>query len=499
MTFRPLVFAASFALVFTACGSATTETETAPSAPSQYDTSFVVNTINWSACPESSSKQVECGTLEVPFDYEDPDIGSFVLSIKKRNATDPAKRIGSMMVNPGGPGFGGTSLADDAQYYFSEELLDYFDIIAWDPRGTGDTTPAVDCVATYDEYFGLDSPPDTPTEKQELIDASQAFNDMCSENSGSILPYISTMASAQDMNSMRLALGEEKISYFGFSYGSELGATWATMFPNTVRAAVLDGAVDPNASSIEEGLSQAKGFETQLSTFLKQCSQRTTCAFHNSGNAEAAFDTLVLDIDATPLVVSDKRTPVTQGVLYTAVAQAMYSDYYWPQLSEALADAQAGDGAGLLSLYDDYYQRKDDGTYGNELEAFLAISCLDDPGVTSIEEVDANIDTFVAAAPRLGANFAYGYSCALWPVEQSERITITGVGAGPIVVVGTTGDAATPLGSTRNMAKGLEQGILIVVEANQHTGYGTNECIVKAVDDYLIDLTVPKNEMICKD
>jgi hypothetical protein len=261
---------------------------------------------------------------------------------------------------------------------------------------------------------------------------------------------------------------------------------------------VLDGAVDPNASSIEEGLSQAKGFEAQLSTFLKQCSQRATCAFHNNGNAEAAFDTLVLDIDTTPLVVSDSRTPVTQGVLFTAVAQAMYSDYYWPQLSEALADAQAGDGSGLLSLYDDYYQRKDDGTYGNELEAFLAISCLDDPGVTSIEEVDANIDTFVAAAPRLGANFAYGYSCALWPVEQAERITITGAGAGPIVIIGTTGDAATPLSSTRNMAKGLEQGILIVVEANQHTGYGTNECIVKAVDDYLIDLTVPKNELICK-
>ena len=499
MTFRPLVFAASFALVLTACGSVATETETAPSALSQYDTSFVVNTINWSACPESSSKEVECGTLEVPFDYDDPDIGSFVLAIKKRNATNPSKRIGSMMVNPGGPGFGGTSLADDAQYYFSEELLDYFDIIAWDPRGTGDTTPAVDCVATYDEYFGLDSPPDTPDEKQELIDASQAFNDMCSENSGSILPYISTMASAHDMNSMRLALGEEKISYFGFSYGSELGATWATMFPNTVRAAVLDGAVDPNASSIEEGLSQAKGFEAQLSTFLKQCSQRITCAFHNNGNAEAAFDTLVLDIDTTPLVVSDKRTPVTQGVLFTAVAQAMYSDYYWPQLSEALDSAQQCDGKGLLQLYDDYYQRKDDGTYGNELEAFLAISCLDDPGVNSIEEVDAHIDTFVAAAPRLGANFAYGYSCALWPVAQAERITITGKGAGPIVVIGTTGDAATPLSSTRNMAKGLEQGILIVVEANQHTGYGTNECVVGAVDNYLINLSVPANETTCKD
>jgi pimeloyl-ACP methyl ester carboxylesterase len=434
----------------------------------------------------------------VPFDYADPEQGSFVLYIKKHNAANPADRIGSMMVNPGGPGFGGSSLADDAEYYFSQDLIDRFDIIAWDPRGTGESTPAVNCVDSFDEYFGLDSPPETPDEKQALIDASQAFNDKCAENSGTILPFISTKASAQDINSLRLALGEEKVSFFGFSYGSELGTTWATMFPETVRAIVVDGAVDPNASSIQEGMTQAKGFEGQLATFLKQCSERTTCEFHNDGDAEAAFDQLVLDIDAKPLEVSKDRTLVTQGVLFTAVAQAMYSDYYWPQLSEALNAAQGGDGKGILQLYDDYYQRKDDGTYGNELEAFLAISCLDDPGATSTEEVDSHIEDFIAAAPRLGGNFAYGYSCALWPVKQATKVNITGKGAGPIVVVGTTGDAATPLSSTRKMAQGLEQGILIVVDANQHTGYGANSCVVKAVDDYLIKLTVPANETTCK-
>jgi pimeloyl-ACP methyl ester carboxylesterase len=452
----------------------------------------------WTACDGSTNTEVECGNIEVPFDYADPEQGSFVLYVKKHNAANPADRIGSMMVNPGGPGFGGSSLADDAEYYFSQDLIDRFDIIAWDPRGTGESTPAVNCVDTFDEYFGLDSPPETPEEKQALIDASQAFNDKCAENSGTILPYISTKASAQDINSLRLALGEEKVSFFGFSYGSELGTTWATMFPETVRAIVVDGAVDPNASSIQEGMVQAKGFEGQLATFLKQCSERTTCEFHNNGDAEAAFDQLVLDIDAKPLEVSKDRTLVTQGVLFTAVAQAMYSDYYWPQLSEALSAAQGGDGQGILQLNDDYYQRKDDGTYGNELEAFLAISCLDDPGATSTEEVDSHIEDFIAAAPRLGGNFAYGYSCALWPVKQAAKVTITGKGAGPIVVVGTTGDAATPLSSTRKMAQGLEQGILIVVDANQHTGYGANSCVVKAVDDYLIKLTVPANETTCK-
>jgi pimeloyl-ACP methyl ester carboxylesterase len=498
MTFRPLAIAATLALTVAACGNSSSSSDTSVN-PLSTTTDFIVNPIEWKPCDGSTSTEVECGNIEVPFDYADPEQGSFVLFVKRHNAASPADRIGSMMVNPGGPGFGGSSLADDAQYYFSQDLIDRFDIIAWDPRGTGESTPAVNCVDTFDEYFGLDSPPETPEEKQALIDASQAFNDKCAENSGTILPYISTMASAQDINSLRLALGEEKVSFFGFSYGSELGTTWATMFPETVRAIVVDGAVDPNASSVQEGMNQAKGFEGQLATFLKQCSEKTTCAFHNGGKAEAAFDQLVLDIDVTPLEVSKDRTPVTQGVLFTAVAQAMYSDYYWPQLSEALSEAQSGDGKGILQLYDDYYQRKDDGTYGNELEAFLAISCLDDPGATSTEEVDSHIEDFIAAAPRLGGNFAYGYSCALWPVEQAAKVSITGKDAGPIVVVGTTGDAATPLESTRKMAQGLEQGILIVVDANQHTGYGANSCVVKAVDDYLIKLKVPANETTCTD
>ena len=482
------------------CGSSgTPDSASENSASSTSAAPFVPASFVWKACDDSASTtSVQCSTLEVPYDYDNPSAGTFSLYVKLRPATNPSLRIGSMMVNPGGPGFGGSALADDSSYYFSTDLTDHFDIIAWDPRGTGKSTPSVDCVDDYDQYFGIDSPPDTPEEKQALIDASQAFNDECMANSGEILPYISTQASATDMNSIRQALGEDKISYFGFSYGSELGATWATMFPQTVRAAVLDGAVDPRATSAEEGMAQAKGFDGQLATFLATCSKNKACEFYNGGKSEAAFDSLILELDAKPLVVSADRTPVTQGVAFTAVAQAMYSDYYWPQLEKALADAQQGDGAGLLKLYDDYYQRKDDGSYGNELEAFLAISCLDDPGATSIQEVDDAVQGFIAVAPRLGANFGYGYSCALWPVKPAVKVGVTGKGAGPIVVIGTTGDPATPLASTRKMAAALEQGILLIVEANQHTGYGTNDCVNTAVDSYLIDLTVPVSETTCK-
>jgi pimeloyl-ACP methyl ester carboxylesterase len=487
----------SLAVVLASCGGASTNGVPVPTTASEVP-AFNVQPVEWGECDDGSEVTlISCGTLEVPFDYEQPDKGSFVLYIKKREAS--GESIGPLLVNPGGPGFGGSSLANDAMYYFSKTLLDSFDIIAWDPRGTGLTTPSVDCVDDYDQYFGLDSPPDDENERQALIDAAQRFNDACAERSGTILPYISTVASARDMDSIRQALGVEKISYFGFSYGSELGATWATLFPDTVRAAVLDGAADPNATSIDQGLAQAKGFEQQLSTFLAKCSADESCPFHNNGNAEGAFDRLMLDIDAKPLVVSANRTPVTQGVAYTAVAQAMYSDYYWPDLEKALSDAQQGDGVGLLQLYDDYFQRQDDGTYGNELEAFLAISCLDGADRPTVEEVDATVDVFVKAAPRLGANFAYGYGCSLWPVEPVTPFSVNGAGAGPIVVIGTTGDAATPLESTRKMVAALEDGRLIVVEANQHTGYGANECVTTAVDQYLVRLTAPDQSITCGD
>ena len=416
----------------------------------------------------------------------------------RRPAETPDSRIGSLLVNPGGPGFGGTAVAEQAEWYFSTELLEQFDVVGWDPRGTGASTPAVDCTEDYDRYFGIDSPPNDEVAKQKMIDLTQEFVDLCVERNGEMLKYISTEASARDMDSIRKALNEDKISYFGFSYGSELGATWVTLFPDTVRAAVFDGASDPNANGFDQAISQLKGFEQQLTAFLADCAKRVSCKIYNNGKPAALFDQLAVDIDTKPIVVSSDRTPVTQGVFYTAVVQAMYSNTLWPQLETALADAAKGNGAQLLALYDDYFQRQPDGSYGNELEAFLAISCLDDPEGSTVADVDADVARFAAAAKRLGENFGYGYACALWPHRVAERVVVTGKGAGPIVVIGTTGDAATPLASTRKAAKNLEQGVLVIVEADRHTGYGLNSCVVQNVDAYLISLKAPKNETYCK-
>ncbi len=483
-----LLLAGILGICLAACSSASTATSTSSSLQVQDGSPK----ITWKICGK-----FECGTIVVPFDYDAPEIGTFSLRLMRRAADEPNQRIGSLLVNPGGPGFGGTMIAENAEYYLSQDLLSNFDIIGWDPRGTGDSTPAVDCIDEYDEYFAADNTPLNANDVEQILKLTEKFVDQCSARSGKILPYISTQATARDMNTIRTALGEKKISYFGFSYGSELGATWATMFPDTVRAAVLDGASDPNADSIQGALQQAAGFEKALDMFLKKCAANKKCIFYNNGNPGDALDKLIAGLDDKPLVVTADRASVNQSVAYTAIAEAMYSDARWPDLEQALYDAQKGNGKGLLSLNDQYFQRNSNGTYGNELEAFIAISCLDDPGPLTVAEIDETNDQFLAVAPRLGPSFIHSYTCMFWPTSQVTRVAITGAGAGPILVIGTTGDAATPIESTRAMAETLQEGIFIEAEADQHTGYGSSVCIVDPVDTYLITLEPPSKNLKC--
>ena len=487
-------------VMVSACSSGSSSSDSTPDTRAPVSTLYAPaegGTLKWKSCSGDSLDPLQCARLSVPFDYNNPSKGSFSLKLVKHPAKIRTKRVGSMLVNPGGPGFGGTDLPENAESYFSTTLIDTFDIIGWDPRGTGESTPAVDCVDNYDTYFTDDPTPETEAEHQVLIDVSKAFNAECEKRSGEILPYISTNATARDMDTIRAALGEEKITFFGFSYGSELGATWATMFPSTVRAAVLDGATDPTSNYMQGGLDQAKGFETEFTKFLAQCSANKKCPFYNNGDAEGAFDKLIKELDERPLVVSKSRASVNQAIAYTAVSQAMYSSTMWPELEVALRDAQQGNGAGLMSLFDSYYRRTPDGKYGNELEAFNAIMCLDDPGPKTVEETDSYIPKFLEVAPRLGISFTGGYTCVFWPAKKDQRIEITGKGAGPIMVVGTTGDAATPLASSQKMASTLEDGRLIVVSEDRHTGYGANDCVVSAVDKYLITTKVSFAEKAC--
>jgi pimeloyl-ACP methyl ester carboxylesterase len=442
---------------------------------------------------------VETGSLVVPIDYQNPDAGTFDLYVARHLAMKPDERIGSLLVNPGGPGFGGSDFAVYADQIYSQTLLDHFDIVGWDPRGTGLTTPAIDCVDDYDRYFAsIDITPDDDDERQQIIDLAQEFQDACAQENADIIEFVGTNNSARDMDSIRRALGEETISYFGFSYGSELGATWTTLFPDTVRAAVLDGAADPNADFVTSGLQQTAGFEQSLNTFLARCSANDECVFNNGGNAEGAFDALMQSLDDDPIPSEPDRPNVTRGVALNAVAQAMYTETLWSQLEQALADAQAGDGTGLLVLHDSYYQRRPDGSYDDSLEAFQTISCMDQSERPTVEEDDATAPRFTEVAPRFSPGTTGSYFCTFYPPAGDPRVDIAGASAVPILVVGTTGDPATPLSSTEAMAKALEQGVLLVVVADQHTGYGVNQCSYDVVDGYLVDLTVPESGTRCE-
>ncbi|HEX4981450.1 MAG TPA: alpha/beta hydrolase [Ilumatobacteraceae bacterium] len=450
---------------------------------------------------EEFDEGVDTATLDVPVDYADPDGPVFELFLARHRAAKPEERIGSLLVNPGGPGFGGSEFAIFAELVpYDEELLDHFDIVGWDPRGTGQSEPFVDCIDDYDRFFAEpDITPDTAQERAEAVDLAEEFADDCVANNADIIEHIGTNNSARDMDAIRRALGEETISFFGFSYGSELGATWATLFPDTVRAAVFDGASDPNADTTESSIQQLRGFESTLSTFLAECSADTDCAFHNDGDAEGAFDALMAELDEGPIPGLPDRPDVNRRVALTGVIQAMYSEVYWPALEESLADARAGDGSGLQALADSYFQRQPDGTYGNELEAFQAIGCADTSERLTVAQDDALSARYTAAAPRLAPEGSAGsYSCTFFPDALDPRIEITGAGAGPIVVVGTTGDPATPLDSTRAMAEALEDGRLVVVEADQHTGYNVNTCINEVVNDYLVDLNPPADGTECR-
>ena len=447
---------------------------------------------------DESEGSVDIGRLTVPLDYADPQGDTIELRVARHRAQ--GDRVGSLLVNNGGPGSPASSMAINATSWFRPPLTDRFDVVAWDPRGTGASGGAVDCIDDdeYDRFYATgDITPDDADEKAQLVALSEEFAERCIDRVGRALQYIGTNNSARDMDAIRQALGEEQVSYFGFSYGSELGAVWATMYPTTVRAAVFDGATDPDVDSTESTRQQWIGFEAALNTFLAQCSADQSCAFHNDGDAEGAYDELFTVLDESPLPGPEGRAEINLAVAVTGVARAMYSDQFWPALERSLEDASNGDGAGLLALQDAYYQRRSDGSYSNLLESFQAISCADDPSRPTVAEADLDAESLIGVAPRLFPYSTGSYGCTFFPESIDPRIEITGIGAGPIVVVGTTGDPSTPLESSREMAASLEDGRLVVVEANQHTGYRVNSCINDTIHNYLVQLEAPETEKRC--
>ena len=453
--------------------------------------------ITWSSCDA-----FECGTLQVPLDYQAPEAPTIELAVVRRPADDPANRIGALVVNPGGPGAPAVSFLRAVASSYPRPLRERFDLVAFDPRGVGKSSP-VRCSTSLDPLFDQSFSPRTDAEREALIDAARTVASECMARSGPVLEHVSTQNTARDLERLRVALKERRINFLGSSYGSYLGAVYITFFPDRVRAFVLDGAIDPEQTAAEATVGQAKGFENELNAFFVDCDKRPECAFRSdrNGGSAAAYDALRSRSARAPLTAKDSGgRRLNETRFDAAVLETLYAGRDgWRSLAAALATADGGDASALLRQADAFTWRRADGTHDHVLDAFWAISCLDGPvpdqlGPLLLERLAA------LSAPRLGAFIANtSVICSVWPVPPvPPPPSLTAVGAPTVLIVGATKDPATPLAAGREMRRELGNARLLSVEADRHTSFNAgNECVDDAVTGYLVDRRLPRPGTRC--
>lgn len=442
----------------------------------------------WSDCGDGT----ECADVLAPLDYADPSARAVTISLRRRPATREP-RLGSLFVNPGGPGGSGKSLARD----FETAGLEQYDIVGWDPRGTGDSTP-VTCYgpAETDALNEVDNSPDTDQERTALIRAAYAFGQSCWQHSGVLLEHISTVETVRDLDLLRSLLGDDRLTYLGYSYGTQIGATYAELFPRTTGRLVLDAAVDITDS---DEIIQAMGFDLALGNFAEWCA-RDGCSL--GGTRQEVLDSItgLLDrLDAQPARAGERR--LTQSLALTGVAAMLYGGTRaWATLVAMVEAAQRGNGAGLLLAADSLNDRDERGNYGAMFYAFPAISCLDSDDDNGVLDADRAWLEDQRKAPIFGRYFGPGYNCAVWPVKPVRQLHLRAVDAPPLLVIGGTGDNATPYQQAVDMAAQLEPGVLVTREGEGHGSYASgSECIDRIVVDYLVEGTVPADGVRCSD
>jgi pimeloyl-ACP methyl ester carboxylesterase len=441
-----------------------------------------------------------CAEVRVPRDYAAPTEGYLNISMIRSAARIPAQRIGSLFVNPGGPGASGVEFVRDGVTIFPDEIRKRFDIVGFDPRGVNSST-AIRCIDNLDGHAALDPSPDDAAEFAELVQAAEEYAAACARRNDATLAYLSTDAVARDLDLLRASVRDDKLTYLGFSYGTLIGSRYAELFPDHIRAMALDGGIDPALDIESFRADQAKAFEGALTRFLADCAARTKCPFYEGGDSRKSFDRLMASIDREPLPalrLNDSRL-VGPGLAWTAVLAALYSESYWPILATALSQAKDGDGSLMLVISDPYRGRKSNGSYSNLQDAYVANICLDYPVPSDVAVFTGWAADLVDAAPHFAEFVAYNdLICAFWAVPpQGMPGPVKAKGAPPIVVVGTTGDPATPYEWSEALAEQLESGVLITREGEGHTGYAESFCVQEAVDDYLLELTVPEDGLTC--
>ncbi|UDY36014.1 alpha/beta hydrolase [Dermatobacter hominis] len=447
--------------------------------------------LEWATCPPSDGRDLSaarCATLAVPLDWADPAGPTIDLELARLPATGGAdERIGTLLTNPGGPGGSGVDfIAADP---FGGSLSRRFDQVSWDPRGVGRST-AVRCGSdTASAFLAADPDPDTPTEQQELDRLAAAVSSECASSDAALLAHIGTVDVARDMEAIRLALGDGALNYVGFSYGTQIGQHYAEMFPDRVRAMVLDGVVDPALGFTDFLMGQIDGFDASFERSVAGC--RTNARRCGVVDLAAAYDQVREQVEQAPLPAGPGRT-LGPAELAVAAVYTGYADDGWKRLGPALADALDGDGTALVELSDRYH---DLGGYG----AYAGVVCTDTPPPASSAEWQRFSDAARARSPRFGGSVANELlPCATWPVRSDAvPAPLTAPGAPPILVIGNTGDPATPLANAEAVASHLASGVLVTADISGHTAYGVDACVTDLVDAYLTTLAVPPDGTRC--
>ena len=485
-----------------------------PTVPAGLE-SFYNQKVSWYACAKKGMDEAKsgedtgfsCAKVKVPLDYSNPGGETIEIAVKKRAATGDS--VGSLFINPGGPGGSGIELVDSVGTYFSKNLTGSYDVVGFDPRGVGSST-AIDCLSDSDldaERAG-ENDPATPS-ATATIERAQKMNTACESKTGTpgLLDHIDTISAARDLDVLRAVEGQQALTYLGFSYGTYLGATYAELFPANTGRLVLDGAVDPSLSAGDMTLGQAKAFEVALRAYVQECqSSKLSCPL--SGDVDSGVSQIREFLESTktaPIPTSDPQRPLTYDLALTGVLGAMYQTSLWSSLTAALTQAMdtsgSRDGSALMVITDAFASRQSDGSYsGNSTEALMPVNCLDFPVQGDDASWEQNATAVEEASPTFSAQLLYPDAyCQGWGHESSrKREKITASGAAPILVVGTTGDPATPYAWSEALAEQLETGQLLTWKGNGHTAYGrSNDCVKNAVDTYLLNGTMPDKGLTC--
>lgn len=514
MKSKLLIGLASAALLLAGC---TTPTVTKPSESSSSDgVPLTARTPDSSAVPEGLetfySQQItweDCGTdlrctdVTVPMDYANPDGETITIRVKQlvsAGADAPA-----LLLNPGGPGGSGVQMMDYVNHLATKKLREHYNLTGFDPRGVNESS-AVSCLsdAERDAYRAEDADLSSEAGREAAAAATRAYGEKCAEKTGKLLGFVDTVSAARDMDILRAVIsGAPTLDYLGFSYGTYLGGTYADLFPKNVGRFVLDGALDPATTSFDVSLGQAEGFDKSIRAYIADCQAGSNCPL--KGSVDDGIEQLKRFFDSlrtNPLPTGDGDRMLTRPLGITGVITPLYSQQSWPQLTMGLTQAMTQqDGSMLLMMADMMSDRNADGTYAtNSDEAFTAINCLDYPVRGTKEEWAEEAKTIEQASPLFGQDLGYGdLQCENWPVKSTrERTELKASGSNPILVVGTTGDPATPYKWSEALAKQLENGHLLTYEGEGHTAYNAkNTCIANHVDDFLIDGTVPSDGTRC--